>query len=65
MPKLDRTGPEGKGSGTGRKLGECNLMPNDEKLEKLGRGLGKSYKSPEGKGKGKRLKSGLPDADLE
>lgn len=65
MPKLDRSGPEGKGSGTGRKLGECNLMPNDEKLEKLGRGLGKSYKSPEGKGKGKRLKSGLPDTNLE
>jgi len=61
MPKLDSTGPEGKGSGSGRKLGECNLIPDDEKLQKLGKGLGKRYKSDGEKGKGKRLKSGLID----
>lgn len=24
MPRLDKTGPEGKGSQTGRKMGKCN-----------------------------------------
>ncbi len=30
MPGLDRTGPEGKGSATGRKAGRCN---NDQETE--------------------------------
>jgi len=28
MPRFDRTGPEGQGSQTGRKLGKCN--PNNQ-----------------------------------
>ncbi|MFA6950960.1 MAG: DUF5320 domain-containing protein [Lentimicrobiaceae bacterium] len=58
MPKLDGTGPEGQGSGSGRKLGRCTNDSNDEKLQKLGKGLMKRRKSGGGQGKGKRLKSG-------
>jgi len=56
MPKLNGTGPEGKGSGSGRKLGECNKS-DEEKLQKLGKGMGKRRKSGGGKGKGERLKT--------
>ena len=35
MPKLDGTGPEGKGKGTGRGLGKCSDATDKEKLEKL------------------------------
>ncbi len=60
MPKLDGTGPEGTGSGSGRKLGKCSETPNEEKLQKLGKGMGARRKTASGKGegKGKRLKSG-------
>lgn len=58
MPKLNGTGPEGKGSGTGRGLGNCKNKSDDEKLQKLGKGIGKKRKSGGDKGKGKRLKSG-------
>lgn len=58
MPKLNGTGPDGAGSGTGRKLGKCNLATNEEKLQKLGEGMGTRRRSGGGKGKGKRLKSG-------
>lgn len=57
MPRLDGTGPEGKGKGTGRKLGNCSNSGDDEKLEKLGKGLGKKRHTGGGKGQGKRLKS--------
>jgi len=30
MPRFDRTGPEGKGSKTGRGLGDCNEKKNIE-----------------------------------
>ncbi len=59
MPKLDGTGPVGKGSKTGRKLGLCSKASPEEKLEELGKGLGKKRNSGGGKGKGNRLKSGL------
>lgn len=65
MPKLDGTGPEGDGSLSGRKLGKCSNVTDEEKLHKLGKGMGKRRKAEkdddEGKekGKGKRLKSGL------
>lgn len=59
MPKLDGTGPEGKGSGTGRKLGRCSNVSENEKLERLGKGMGKKRHSDKEEGKGKRLKSGL------
>ncbi len=57
MPKLDGTGPEGKGSGTGRKLGNCNKVSENEKLENLGKGMGKKRNAGGGKGKGRRLKA--------
>jgi hypothetical protein len=56
MPKLDGTGPEGKKSQTGRKLGNCSEISDKEKLEKLGKGEGKKRQSGGGKGKGRRLK---------
>lgn len=61
MPKLNSTGPDGKGSGTGRGLGNCKNKSDEEKLHKLGKGIGKKRNSSEGNasGKGKRLRSGL------
>ena len=58
MPKLDGTGPGGDGSRSGRKLGNCSKTTDNEKLLKLGKGMGKKRNSGGGKGKGKRLKSG-------
>ncbi|MDN5350648.1 MAG: hypothetical protein PWQ54_2044 [Bacteroidales bacterium] len=55
MPKLDRTGPEGKGPKTGRGLGKGRTIDGDELLEKLGKGLGKRRHSDCAEGKGKRL----------
>ncbi|MFO8067476.1 MAG: DUF5320 domain-containing protein [Bacteroidales bacterium] len=57
MPKLDRTGPEGEAPLSGRKLGKCRKSSDEEKLEKLGKGMGKKRKSGGGSGLGKRLKS--------
>ncbi|HPG33708.1 MAG: DUF5320 domain-containing protein [Lentimicrobiaceae bacterium] len=59
MPKLDGTGPEGEGAQTGRKLGRCSEADADEKLAKLGKGMGKKKHSGGGSGKGKRLKTDL------
>jgi len=59
MPQLNGTGPDGKGPKTGRKLGKCSTTTDDEKLQKLGKEIGKKRRSGGGKGKGKRLKSGL------
>jgi hypothetical protein len=58
MPRLDGKGPEGKGPKTGRRLGECEESTDNDKLQKLGKGMGKSRKDGCGKGKGKRLRSG-------
>ncbi|MDO9255108.1 MAG: DUF5320 domain-containing protein [Bacteroidales bacterium] len=59
MPKLDGTGPAGEGSQSGRKLGKCSTATDEEKLQSLGKGMGKKHNSGGGKGKGNRLKSGL------
>jgi hypothetical protein len=59
MPRINGTGPDGKGPGTGRKLGQCSDTSEEEKLKKLGKGMGRMRNSSGGKGKGKRLKSGL------
>jgi hypothetical protein len=59
MPKLDGTGPGGEGSQSGRKLGKCSTTADEEKLQILGKGMGEKRNSGGGKGKGKRLKSGL------
>lgn len=58
MPRLDGTGPEGDNSKAGRKLGNCSNVSSDEKLQKLGKGMGKRRKQNGGDGKGKRLNSG-------
>jgi len=57
MPHLNGTGPEGIGSKTGRALGLCQEISDNEALTKLGKGLGKKRKSSGSNGKGKRLKS--------
>ena len=44
MPRMDGTGPDGQGRGTGRRLGNCNDLTNEEKTEKLGVGMGKRRK---------------------
>lgn len=56
MPRLNGTGPEGKGPKTGRALGNCKNNSFEELLEKLGKGLGKKRKAGGGEGRGKRLK---------
>lgn len=40
MPKLDGKGPEGNGSGTGRKMGNCNISTEEEKLKNTWNGHG-------------------------
>ncbi len=59
MPKMDGTGPEGKGKGTGRKLGQCSAASDEEKLAKLGKGMGKRRNSCAENDRGKRLNAGL------
>jgi hypothetical protein len=59
MPKMNGTGPDGKGPGSGRGLGRCKKQTPDELLNKLGKGQGKRRKTGGGKGEGKRLKSDL------
>jgi hypothetical protein len=59
MPHLDRTGPEGAGPGTGRNFGRCSKASDEEKLQGLGKGMGKRRLSGGGEGRGKRLQSGL------
>lgn len=59
MPKLDGTGPEGKGSASGRKLGNCKTAVTDEeKIAQLGVGMGSRRKTGGGEGMKKRLKGG-------
>ncbi|MDT8392988.1 MAG: DUF5320 domain-containing protein [Bacteroidales bacterium] len=58
MPHLDSTGPEGKGSRTGRGLGRCKPAKNSGEYS-FGRGMGLRRRAQEsGKGKGLRLRSG-------
>ncbi len=59
MPKMNGTGPDGKGKGTGRKLGQCSTASNEEKLAKLGKGMGKKRNSCADEEGGKRLNAGL------
>ncbi|MHC1707892.1 MAG: DUF5320 family protein [Bacteroidales bacterium] len=57
MPKLNGSGPDGQGSASGRGLGKCKQLPEEEALKKLGKGAGKRRKSGGGEGKGKRIKT--------
>lgn len=59
MPGLDKTGPEGKGSRTGRNRGRCN--PENEGNNQLrgpdsGRGLGREGRRG-GRGLGRRIEN--------
>ena len=56
---MNGTGPENRGSKTGRGLGRCGGVSAQEAIEKLGKGMGLRRKAGGGKGKGKRLRSGL------
>jgi hypothetical protein len=58
MPNLDGTGPEKKGTQSGRALGTCNESVF-QNADLLGKGQGKRRKAGGGKGLGKRLQSGL------
>ena len=64
MPQMNGTGPEGKGPGTGRKLGKCrNKKDEKEGLNSLGHGMGKRRKAGGGTGKGQRLQGGKRSTD--
>lgn len=56
MPKMNGKGPEGKGPETGRGLGKCGNLSQEELVQKLGKGMGKRRKSGGGEGMGKRIK---------
>ena len=58
MPRMDGTGPDGQGRGTGRRLGNCNDLTNEEKTDKLGVGMGKRRKVGGGEGNNRRKKEG-------
>jgi hypothetical protein len=53
MPGLDKTGPEGKGSKTGRGLGNCNnkLFNPENENEQNPQRLGRNFRRRLGKGK--------------
>jgi hypothetical protein len=59
MPRMNGTGPEKKGEQTGRGLGNCRKIEDNEAIQKLGKGMGLRHNSGGGKGQGKRLKSEL------
>jgi hypothetical protein len=63
MPKLNGMGPENQGKKTGRGLGRCQVVSENEMLTQLGLGRGKRHQSRDcegnANGRGKRLKSGL------
>jgi hypothetical protein len=65
MPKLDKTGPKGEGKGSGRKLGSCNPMSKNEKLQQLGKGMGMSRNSKSLCGQGRRLNAGIQTENVE
>lgn len=55
MPKLNGSGPLGKGPKTGRSLGKCS-KDNESIRFLLGKGLGLKKKDGCGEGLGRRLK---------
>ena len=54
MPQHDKTGPEGKGPMTGRKLGACTGN-NENNPQTSGRGMGTGRRRGMGPGLGRRL----------
>jgi hypothetical protein len=60
MPKLNHTGPENEGPGTGRKLGVCHRTETElSGTGEIGKGQGMRRHSGGGAGQGKRLKTYL------
>lgn len=57
MPNMDGTGPDREGKLTGRGLGKCREVSDEEALARLGKGMGLRRKSGGGHGRGERLKS--------
>ena len=55
MPNFDKTGPEGKGEMTGRKMGPCN--PDNPR----GRGFGRGCGMGRGRGMGRQGINGTKD----
>ncbi len=65
MPGLNQTGPMGKGSMTGRKMGKCcnfgmgknnssnEITPDNQELNENGRGLGRRNGQGNGRGLGR------------
>jgi len=58
MPGMNGTGPEGKGSKTGRGLGRCARVSDTETIGKPGKGRGKRMKAGRGQGKRNPSQSG-------
>ena len=56
MPALDKTGPLGKGSLTGRGLGECTLVKSEKEFSK---NWAKRFKRPYGRGNGRGRGRGM------
>ena len=57
MPNQDRTGPQGQGSRTGRRLGLCS--GNQEQSAPLGRGMGGQGLGRGGAGRGRGRGRGM------
>ncbi|MBN2610152.1 MAG: DUF5320 domain-containing protein [Bacteroidales bacterium] len=56
MPRMNGTGPEGKGPRTGRGLGKCKGVSKENSKWQLGKGMGKRRKAGGGEGMGRRLR---------
>ncbi len=58
MPGRDKTGPEGNGPLTGRRLGPCNDKENNEDTTRYGNGRGRGRgifgRRSGGRGRGRR-----------
>ena len=55
MPRMNGTGPEGKGPKTGRRLGKCKNGSKEEPRQRYGKGMGKRHKGSRGEGRGKHI----------
>ena len=60
MPGLDRTGPEGEGSRTGRQMGKCSNGENSASGQEpfMGRGLGRGMGRGVGRAAGRAARRG-------
>lgn len=62
MPRLDRTGPDGKGSRSGRGLGRC--QKDGAQTGQLGQGQGMGRNNGgKGAGRGLRRRAGMKPVD--